>query len=95
MVKTVEQAIRGSALEINFAQQSDGGDKYTIIFNALAYVNDQSVQKDEGEVIVENVEENKTRIVINNPEYHFSVPEHQRTEYDRVLKNRIDDILDG
>lgn len=93
MVETAERAIRGSSLNISFAQKSDDGKKYTIVFNARAALNTQSVQQDEGEMIVENIGENQTKIIINNPEYHFSVPSHQRKEYDRILKNRIDDIL--
>lgn len=93
MVETVEQAIRGSSLNISFAQKSDDGNKYTIVFNSQATVNNESVQKDQGEVIVERIDESQTKVIIINPDYHFSVPSHQREEYDRRLKNRIDDIL--
>ncbi len=95
MVETVEQAIRGSSLNISFAQKSDDGNKYTIVFNSQATVNNESVQKDQGEVIVERIDESQTKVIIINPDYHFSVPSHQREEYDRRLKNRIDDILDN
>ncbi|PAU95245.1 hypothetical protein CK503_03340 [Aliifodinibius salipaludis] len=94
MVETVEQAIRSSSLNIGFAQKSDEGNKYTIIFNSQAAVNDQSVQQDQGKVVVERLGKNQTKIIITNPEYHYSVPSHQREKYDRRLKNRIDDILD-
>lgn len=93
MVKTVEQAIKGLALEISYAKETENGDKYTIIFNARAYMNSESAQTDQGEVVIERLEKNKTRVVITNPEYHFAVPTHQRKEYDRILKNRIDDLL--
>ncbi|MEL7833057.1 hypothetical protein [Fodinibius sp. Rm-B-1B1-1] len=93
MVETVEQAIRSSSLNISFAQKSDDGNKYTIVFNSQVAVNNQSVQQDQGEVVVERVAEKQTKVIITNPEYHFSVPSHQRKEYDRRLKNRIDDIL--
>lgn len=95
MVETVEQAIRSSSLNISFAQKSDDGNKYTIVFNSQVAVNNQSVQQDQGEVVVERLADNKTKVIITNPEYHFSVPEHQRKKYDRRLKNRIDDILDN
>ncbi len=93
MVETVEQAIRSSSLNISFAQKSDDGNSYTIIFNSQVAVNNQSVQQDQGKVVVENFGNNQTKVIITNPEYHFSVPTHQRKEYDRLLKNRIDDIL--
>jgi uncharacterized protein YxeA len=94
MVETVEQAIRSSSLNISFAQKSEDGKKYTIIFNSQVAVNNQSVQQDQGEVIVERLGDKQTKIIITNPEYHYSVPSHQREKYDRKLKNRIDDILD-
>lgn len=95
MVKTVEQAINGLALEINYAQKFENGDKYTIIFNDRVYMNNESAQTDQGEVTIEKLDKNKTRVVITNPEYHFAVPTHQRKEYDRILKNRIDDLLNN
>lgn len=93
MVETVEQAIRSSSLNINFAQKSDDGSKYTIAFNAQVAVNNQSVQQDQGEVVVERLGDKQAKVIITNPEYHYSVPSHQRKKYDRRLKNRIDDIL--
>lgn len=95
MVETVEQAIRSSSLNISFAQESADGNKYTIVFNSQVAVNNQSVQQDQGEVVVERLGEKQTKVIITNPEYHFSVPSHQRKEYDRRLKNRIDDILNN
>lgn len=93
MVKTVEQAIRSSSLNISFAQKSDDGNRYTIVFNSQVAINNESVQQDQGEVVVERFGEKQAKVIITNPEYHFSVPSHQREEYDRRLKNRIDDIL--
>lgn len=94
MVETVEQAIRSSSLNISYAEESDNPKKYTIIFNAEATVGDESVQQDQGKAIVEKVGEEQTKVLINNPEYHFSVPEHQREKYDRILSNRIDSLLE-
>ena len=94
-METVEQAIRSSSLNISFAEKSKDGNKYIIIFNSQVAVNSQSVQQDEGEVVVERVGDKQTKVIITNPEYHFSIPSHQRKEYDKQLKNRIDDILDN
>lgn len=95
MVETVEQAIRGSSLDISYAEKSADGEKYTIIFNSNVTVDNESVQEDQGEVVVERVGDKQTKVIITNPEYHFSVPSYQRKEYDRRLKNRIDDILNN
>lgn len=93
MIETAEQAIRGSMLDIHFAQESDDGERYIIRFNAKVNIDSESIQKDQGELIIQRMSEKQTKVVINNPEYHFSVPDHQRKEYDRTLKNRIDSIL--
>ncbi len=95
MIKTVEQAIKSSSLDISFTQESDNGNKYTLLFNSQVAVYNQSVQQDQGKVVVERVGDKQTKVIITNPEYHFSIPSHQRKEYDRQLKNRIDDILDN
>lgn len=94
MVETVEQAIKSSSLNISYAEESENPQKYTIIFNAEASIGDESVQQDQGKATVEKLGEEQTKVLINNPEYHFSVPEHQREKYDRILSNRIDNLLE-
>lgn len=95
IVETVEQAIRGSSLNISYAEESDEGDKYTIVFYSQANVSNESVQQDEAEVVVEHLGKDQTKVIITNPEYHYSVPTHRQKEYDRILKNKIDDILES
>lgn len=93
MVETVEKAVRGQALEINFAEKSDDGNRYFVAFNATSYVNTQTQRRDEGEIIIERMGDNKTKITINNPEYEPTVPSHHREEYDKELIEEIDKIL--
>jgi hypothetical protein len=94
MVEVVEQVLRSSSMNINYAEKSGNGENYTIVFSENVSVNNQSVQQQEGEVIIEKIDDNKTGVRIENPDYHFSVPDHQRKEYDRILTNRIKDLLD-
>lgn len=95
MIKVVEQAIRGRALNVEYAERSDNGNEYTVIFSKRISVNNNSVQQEQGEVHIRKLSENKTSIRIINPDYHFTVPTHQRTDYKRILTNRIKDILKG
>lgn len=95
MVETVEQAIRSSSLNISYAAKSDEGDRYTIVFYSQANVGNEAVQQDEAEVVVERLGNNQTKVIITNPEYHYSVPTHRQKEYDRILKNKIDDIIES
>lgn len=95
MVETVERAIRAQSLVINFSRKSDDGNRYLIIFHSPSFVNANSdiQRKDEGEVIIERVDNNKTKVVISNPEYHYSIPSHHRRKYDKELKEGIDRLL--
>lgn len=95
MVEVVEQALRSSSMNINYAEKSGDGEKFTIVFSENVSINNQSVQQQEGQVIVERIDDNKTGVRIENPDYHFSVPDHQRKEYDRIITNRINDLLDN
>lgn len=95
MVEVVEQAIKSTGLSIEYAEESGGGEKFTIIFADRVTVGNQSVQQQQGEAIIEKVNDNETRVRINNPDYHFSVPDHQKKEYDRILTNRIEDQLNN
>lgn len=94
MVETVEQAVRGTALNIDFAQESDDKSRYVILFSRTVTVGTQSAQSSQGEVIVEKVSENKTRVKIENPDYHFSLPSHKREDYRSKLTKRIKSLLE-
>ncbi len=93
MVNTVEKAIRGRSLVVNFTRKSDDGNRYFVAFHATSYVNTQNQRRDEGEIIIERMGNNKTKIIINNPEYEPTVPSHHREKYDKELIEEIDKIL--
>jgi len=93
MITTVEKALRGRSLEINFAQKSDDGNRYFVKFHSTSYVNTQTQRRDEGEIIIERIGENKTKVAINNPEYDATIPSHHREKYDKELIEEIDKIL--
>lgn len=95
MVNVVKQAIKGQSLTIEHIDESDDGNTFTIYFGRRASFNDQNMQQEQAIVTIEKIEENKTRVEIENPDYHYSVPEEQRVEYRRILTNRIEDILNG
>jgi len=94
MVETVERAIRGRSLEVNYSRKSDNGNRYFVTFHSTAYINTQTQPSDEGEIIIERIDDNKTKITINNPEYEPTVPSHHREKYDKELLEEIDKILE-
>lgn len=93
MVKTVEGAIRSSKMSIETSQQSQNPQTVTIIVSERAQIRGQSVQRRQGEVRVIKLGKNKTRVRVTNPDYHYSIPEDSRTDYQRIIINRIDSML--
>lgn len=93
MINTVEKALRGRSLKISFTQKSDEGDRYFVTFHSTSYVNTQNQNRDKGELIIERIGDNETKITINNPEYDPTIPSHHREKYDKELIEEIDRIL--
>lgn len=93
MKSVVEQAIKSFSLGINFVDENSSKNRTTIIFSRLRSLGNQQVQKNQGTVIIRKVAEGKSKIKIDNPEYHYSVPRHNREDYRRQLFARINDIL--
>ena len=93
IITTVEKALRGRSLEINFANKSDDGNRYFVTFRSTDYYNTSAQPSDEGEIIIERVSDNETKITINNPEYEPTIPSHHREKYDKELIEEIDKIL--
>jgi hypothetical protein len=94
MVTIVEKAIRGSNMNIDLVNKSENENKMRLVVSRDRYVGNEEVQQEQGEVRIIGEADNKTRVEIDNPEYHFSVPEYQREDYQRILFLRIDDIMD-
>jgi hypothetical protein len=91
MKKVVERAIKSSNLNISRVFETDSNNRMTLIVNRERLAgSSQSVQQERGEVRIIKVDENNTRIEIDNPDYHFSVPRHQRKDYQQIIYSRID-----
>lgn len=94
MKEVVKQAIKAGNMNITFANESDSDDRITLIIGRERYMNNEEVQQEQGEVRIIKLDDENTRVEIVNPEYHFSVPNHQKEDYQRILFNRIDSILE-
>lgn len=95
MQNVVKQAIRGMNLKISNTSISDSNSKMSMTIIREQYMGDDEVQRDQGQVRIIRLEKKKTRVEVDNPEYHYSVPQHQRAEYRRVLFLQIKDILEN
>lgn len=91
MKQVVEQAIRASNMNISFV--NDEGNKMTLIVGRDRYVGSEQVQQEQGEIRLLKKDDETTVVEVKNPDYHFSVPSHQKEDYQRIIFLRIDDIL--
>lgn len=96
MIEVVERAVEGGGLHIERTFRSDDKTKLTLIVNTNAYIrgNNQTVQKDQGTVIITKLAKNKVEVEVENPDYHYTVPQYMRKKYDRIIFNRISAILE-
>ncbi len=95
MVDVVHRAARGSSLEIRYSEPSRNGTTHTVKFNKKEYANTQSLQGEQGTAFIEKLEDGKTRVTIENPEYSYSVPHSDRIDYKSILTKKINEILNG
>lgn len=99
MGDVVEQAINNRSLSIQSVNEPSSGDKVVIKFsNPMKtsnhnYSSENVISGDIAEVIIEKVNTKKTRVTIFNPDYHYSVSDSEKKEYDKQLMNDIDEIL--
>lgn len=93
MIEVVERAIKGSNINIAHFDDSKEG-VLRMIINREVYINNESTQSEQGRVVITQLDGRKTQVEVENPEYHFSVPDHQKINYQRIIFNRINSLLD-
>lgn len=93
MQSVVQEAIKERALKINTVRETEAGREFRVIFSRNTTIDNQDVQKEQGEMILQKVSDSTSRVRIENPEYHFSIPDHERVDYKRILFPQIEKIL--
>jgi len=93
MQSVVQKAVKERALKINTVRETEAGQEFHVIFSQNTTIDNQDVQKEQGEMILQKVTEGTSRVRIENPEYHFSIPDHERVDYRRILFPQIDKLL--
>lgn len=94
MKEVVEQAVRAGNMNVKFVSESDDGSQMTLFVGRDKYMGNDEVQQEQGEVRIIKKDAETTIVEVENPEYHFSVPSHQREDYQRIIFARIDNILE-
>lgn len=94
MKEVVKQAIRDGNMIITYVDDSKD-DSITLLIGRERFVNNEEIQVEKGEVRVINLDDEKTQVEVDNPDYHFSVPNHQKEDYQRLIFTRINSILEN
>ena len=94
MKEVVRNAVTGTNLNIDYVSEDDS-ERLVLIVNQSRYISGggETAQREEGRVEVIKVDDNTTKVRVENPDYHFSVPTHQREDYQRKIFQRVDKIL--
>lgn len=90
----IQRVIKGSNLNIDNVSESKERDRIDIIISQNTYVANESVRQNQGRVIIRALDEQKSSVEVENPEYHFSVPSHQREDYQRIIFSRLEDYTE-
>ncbi|HET6527359.1 MAG TPA: hypothetical protein VFG39_01275 [Balneolaceae bacterium] len=96
MVNVVEEAVEGGGIHIEDVFRADDEKRITLIINTNTYSRgrDEVIQKGQGTVIITELAKDKVQVEVENPDYHFTVPQYMREKYDRIIYDRISAILD-
>ncbi len=89
----VKQGISQTNLGIEGISEADDGNAVTFLVSNKVSRNKDHVQQEQGEVRIEKVSDSETRISVENPEYHFTVPEYEKEDYQRTLFQAFDEIM--
>lgn len=95
MKEVAKQAIRDGNMVITYVDESDNNDSITLLIGRKRFINNEEIQVEKGEVRIIKLDEDKTRVEVDNPNYHYSVPTHQKEDYQRLIFNRISSILEN
>lgn len=90
----IQRVIKGSNLNIDAVTESKEEDRINIMISKNTYVANESVRQDQGRVIVQAMGEQESSVEVENPEYHFSVPRHQREDYRRIIFSRLENYTE-
>ncbi|MCW9706929.1 hypothetical protein [Fodinibius salsisoli] len=86
----VRDVIQGRQLNIDSVTEAKDKQEISLIISRTKYVNDSTTSQNQGKVIIEAINDQESSVQIENPDYHFSVPEHQREAYQRLLFSQLE-----
>lgn len=89
----VQEAIRGSNIIIREVSDSEDQKRTNFLINKSGRVGNEQMQQHAGRVIVEEIADGQTSVEVENPEYHFTVPSHEKEDYTRIIFRQLEELV--
>ena len=95
MRSKVQEAIRNSNIIIREISESEDQKRTSFLINKSGRVGNEQMQQHAGRVIVEEIAEGQARVEVENPEYHFTVPSHEKEDYSRIIFRQLEELVES
>lgn len=89
----VREVVRNSTLAVISEDESPEKEETIFRISKSRYVGEQQVNQHEGAVIVRRLDGRKTSVEVENPEYHFTVPDYKKENYRRQIFAQLEKKL--
>ncbi len=91
----VQEAIRGSNIVIREVSDSEDQKRTNFLINKSGRVGNEQMQQHAGRIIVEELADGQTSVEVENPEYHFTVPSHEKEDYTRIIFRHLEELIES
>ncbi len=95
MRSKVQEAIRNSNIIIREVSDSEDKKRTNFLINKSGRVGNEQMQQHAGRIIVEEIADGQTRVEVENPEYHFTVPSHEKENYTRIIFRKLEELVES
>lgn len=89
MKNVLQRAIYGGGLQIINQEETENGTLLTLKVEERT----SRVEIEEATVYLRKQEESKSAVKVENPDYHYTVPDFKRKDYKRRIFHRIEVVL--
>ncbi|SMO35368.1 hypothetical protein [Fodinibius sediminis] len=91
--KVVNDIVQNSVFLVISIEESEDNTQTKYYISKSNYVGEQQVNQHQGTIIVTGLAEGGTRVEVENPEYHYTVPNYEKEDYRREVFRRLEKAL--
>lgn len=89
----IPDGLKKTKLGVLQVEEEEDGSRTTYYVVKTTGRGKSHVQQEEGKVRVEKTEAGFTKVVVENPEYHYTVPSHEKEDYQKIIFRIFDQML--